>query len=155
MTNNISSAGIWVPLRPNEVPSETMKMVKTVVGQIPELPHSAHKIIEMVSNEESVLQELVEQISSDPMLVSNILKEVNSSFFGLKRKIDDIQLAVVLLGFNEVKNIAIRSCITQSLGKGGGLKVLTQKTYGNIPIWFRCAPVHSAVKMIHRAGGFC
>ena len=122
MTNNISSDGIWVPLRPNEVPSETMKMVKTVVGQIPELPHSAHKIIEMVSKEESVLQELVEQISSDPVLVSNILKEVNSSFYGLKRKIDDLQLAVVLLGFNEVKNIAIRSCVTQSLGKGNVLE---------------------------------
>ena len=118
MTNNVSSDNIWVPLRPDEVPSETMKVVNTVVEQIPELSHSAHKIIEMASDVESVLQELVEQISSDPVLVSNILKEINSSYYGLKRKIDDLHLAVVLLGFNEVKNVAIRSCVTQSLGKG-------------------------------------
>lgn len=73
MTNSISSECIWVPLRPNEVPSETMKVVSTVVEQIPELSHSAHKIIEMASDEESVLQEFVEQIYSDPVLVSNIL----------------------------------------------------------------------------------
>ena len=74
LKNPVSSNHVWLPLRLNEVPPETIKVVNTVIDQIPDLPLSFNKIIELASDEDSDLGKLVELISSDPMLVSKINK---------------------------------------------------------------------------------
>jgi len=66
-------------------------------------------VIELAGNKNVESKELVEVASADPVLASKILMMVNSSYYGLNRKIDNLRLAIVLLGFNEVRNIAIQS----------------------------------------------
>jgi HD-like signal output (HDOD) protein len=53
-------------------------------------------------------------------LCSRILKVVNSAFYGLPRQIGSINRAIVLLGLNAVKNIAIAASLTK-LFRGGEL----------------------------------
>ena len=53
------------------------------------------------------------------MLVSNILKKVNSAYFALDHKIENLNLAIVVLGFNEVKDIAIQCGLAKAFGKHG------------------------------------
>ncbi len=113
-TNPTSSAhidNVWIPLRDQDVPPDTMKVVEAVIEYVPELPASVGQVIEMTSNEKSNMNELVRIISSDPIMVSKILKIVNSSYYGLSRKMDNIQIAIVLLGLKEVKNIALKGLI--------------------------------------------
>jgi putative nucleotidyltransferase with HDIG domain len=59
-------------------------------------------------------------ISNDPALCSRILKVVNSSFYGLPGQIGSINRAIVLLGLNAVKNIAISASLAK-LFRGGEL----------------------------------
>jgi HD-like signal output (HDOD) protein len=59
-------------------------------------------------------------ISNDPALGARILKVVNSAFYGLPRQIGSINRAIVLLGLNAVKNIAIAASLTK-LFRGGDL----------------------------------
>ena len=113
--NLAGSDHIWLPLRLNEIPQETIKVVNTVIDQIPDLPLSVNKIIEMASDEDCDLGKLVELVSSDPMLVSNILRVVNSSYYGLSHKTDNIQLAIVLLGFKEIRKITLKSYVSRTL----------------------------------------
>ena len=47
LKNPAGSDHVWLPLRLNEVPPETIKVVNTVVDQIPDFPLSVNKIIEM------------------------------------------------------------------------------------------------------------
>ena len=115
LKNPAGSNHVWLPLRLNEVPPETIKVVNTVIDQIPDLPLSFNKIIELASDEDSDLGKLVELISSDPMLVSNILRVVNSSYYGLRHKTDNLHLAIVLLGFKEIRKITLRSYISRTL----------------------------------------
>ncbi len=105
-------------MRPDDVFPETINIVNSVIDKTPDLPLSVTKILNVVSDEERNLEELVELVSSDPMLVSNILKVVNSSYYGLRHKTDNLHLAIILLGFQEVKKIVIKSGFARTLGSG-------------------------------------
>jgi len=130
LKNPAGSDHVWLPLHFDEVPSETIKVVNTVIDKIPDLPLSVNKIIEMASDENCDLGKFVELVSSDPMLVSNILRVVNSSYYGLSHKTDNLHLAIVLLGFKEVRKIALRSYISRTLGSGK-----TFKSYDTKQLW--------------------
>jgi HD-like signal output (HDOD) protein len=90
------------------------------ISHIATLPEITLKIIELVEDPTSTAQDLHNIISNDPALCSRILKVVNSAFYGLPRQIGSINRAIVLLGLNAVKNIAIAASLTK-LFRGGEL----------------------------------
>jgi len=90
------------------------------ISQIATLPEITVKIIELVEDPGSTAQDLHQLIAHDPALCSRILKVVNSAFYGLPRQIGSINRAIVLLGLNAVKNIAIAASLSK-LFKGGNI----------------------------------
>src|SRR5688572_7644847 len=90
------------------------------ISHIATLPEITLKIIELVEDPSSTAQDLHKIIANDPALCSRILKVVNSAFYGLPRQIGSINRAIVLLGLNAVKNIAIAASLTK-LFRGGEL----------------------------------
>lgn len=90
------------------------------ISHIATLPEVTLKIIELVEDPSSSAQDLHEVISNDPALCTRILKVVNSSFYGLPGQIASINRAIVMLGLNAVKNIAIAASLTK-LFRGGEL----------------------------------
>jgi len=90
------------------------------ISHIATLPEITLKIIELVEDPTSTAQDLHNIIANDPALCSRILKVVNSAFYGLPRQIGSINRAIVLLGLNAVKNIAIAASLTK-LFRGGEL----------------------------------
>jgi HD-like signal output (HDOD) protein len=90
------------------------------ISHIATLPEVTLKIIALVEDPTSTAQDLHNVISNDPALCSRILKVVNSAFYGLPRQIGSINRAIVLLGLNAVKNIAIAASLAK-LFKGGEL----------------------------------
>ncbi|MDX2146991.1 MAG: HDOD domain-containing protein [Planctomycetota bacterium] len=83
------------------------------LAHIATLPEITVKIVELVEDPKSTAQDLHKIISNDPALCSRILKVVNSSFYGLPGQIASINRAIVLLGLNAVKNIAIAASLTK------------------------------------------
>ncbi|MFK7960085.1 MAG: HDOD domain-containing protein [Phycisphaerales bacterium] len=90
------------------------------ISHIATLPEITLRIIELVEDPSSTAQDLHNIISNDLALCSRILKVVNSAFYGLPRQIGSINRAIVLLGLNAVKNIAIAASLTK-LFRGGEL----------------------------------
>jgi HD-like signal output (HDOD) protein len=90
------------------------------ISHIATLPEITLRIIDLVEDPSSTAQDLHNVISHDPALCSRILKVVNSAFYGLPRQIGSINRAIVLLGLNAVKNIAIAASLTK-LFRGGEL----------------------------------
>lgn len=90
------------------------------ISHIATLPEITLKIIELVEDPSSTAQDLHKVIANDPALCSRILKVVNSAFYGLPRQIGSINRAIVLLGLNAVKNIAIAASLTK-LFRGGDM----------------------------------
>ncbi|MCP4550149.1 MAG: HDOD domain-containing protein [bacterium] len=55
-----------------------------------------------------------ELVLSDPGLAAEVLKTVNSPFYGLSQQIASVFRAIVLLGHVEVRNIIWRTCVGQT-----------------------------------------
>lgn len=62
--------------------------------------------------------ELVKIIMLDPVLTAKVLNLVNSSFYGLPERITSLAQAVIMLGVNTVKNIAISTILFSSMSFG-------------------------------------
>ena len=88
------------------------------ISHIATLPQITLKIIQLVENPDSTAQDLNKIITNDPALGARILKVVNSAFYGLPGQIGSINRAIVLLGLNAVKNIAIAASLAK-LFRGG------------------------------------
>ena len=77
------------------------------IDDLPTLPTIAMEVNEMLQDYDTSIKELSETIKKDQAMVQRILKLVNSAFFGFQSKISDISRAVVVLGFNSVRNVII------------------------------------------------
>ncbi len=98
--------------------SALIKKVTREISHIATLPEVTLKIIQLVEDPDSTAQDLNNIISNDPALGARILKVVNSAFYGLPGQIGSTNRAIVLLGLNAVKNIAVAASLTK-LFRGG------------------------------------
>ncbi len=87
--------------------------------KLPTLPGIAIKILEAVQKERPELQEIAEVLSTDPPLSAEVLKLINSPFFGLTRKITSVFHAVSMLGMNVVKNMALSFALVKNFTDNG------------------------------------
>jgi len=100
--------------------SQTVAAAIQEISHIATLPEVTLKIIKLVEDPTSTAQDLHKVIAYDPALCSRLLKVVNSAFYGLPGQIGSINRAIVLLGLNAVKNIAIAASLAK-LFRGGEL----------------------------------
>jgi putative nucleotidyltransferase with HDIG domain len=77
------------------------------VEKMPAFPKSVQRVVQLTSNIGVSAKEIVQVIECDPVLTVKILKVINSAFYGLSHKINTVQRAVVHLGLNTVKNLAM------------------------------------------------
>ncbi len=75
--------------------------------RLPSLPSVAMKVIELCRTEDVNVKEIAETISNDPALSTKILKTVNTSYYGLSKPVSTISHALVILGLNSVKTLAL------------------------------------------------
>lgn len=90
------------------------------VSELPTLPSVVTRITAMTSNPQTNAADIGKLISNDPSLSSKILRLVNSAYYGFPRKINSVTKAIVLLGFNKVKNIALSASVVEAF-KGAGM----------------------------------
>ncbi len=73
------------------------------------------KINRMAQEMETSPRDLVKIIMLDPVLTGKVLKLVNSSFYGLTQRVQTLAQAVVYLGINTVKNLAISTALLSTV----------------------------------------
>jgi HD-like signal output (HDOD) protein len=71
------------------------------------IPAMLGKILSVVSDETSSAQELSQLVSYDQALAEMVLRVANSAIFGHSGKIRDIDQAVMFLGYEKIKSIAV------------------------------------------------
>ena len=80
-------------------------------AQLPALPQSAIRLLELSQNPDNGPVEFSLPIESDPGLTGQVLKFVNSSYFGFSREINSVKLALTLVGIRTIKNFALWSAV--------------------------------------------
>lgn len=87
------------------------------IKDIPTLPTIVFELNTHMENPETSIAKVSETIEKDQALTLKILKLVNSAFFGFKSRVSDINKAVVLLGFNAVRNAIVSVSVINALPK--------------------------------------
>jgi HD-like signal output (HDOD) protein len=80
-------------------------------AQLPALPQSAIRLLELSQNPDNGPSEFAVPIESDPGLTGQVLKFVNSSYFGFSREISSVKLAITLVGIRTIKNFSLWSAV--------------------------------------------
>ncbi len=86
---------------------ELTKTLAAAVDGMPAFPKSVQRVLELTRDVNSTPKDLVEVIDKDPVLTVKILKVVNSAYYSLPKQITSVGHAVVYLGFNTIKNLAL------------------------------------------------
>jgi putative nucleotidyltransferase with HDIG domain len=85
------------------------------IQNMPPLPVTVSKILEVTKNPNVDAKELNNVISLDPVLTGRVLKLINSAYYSLPNQITSIVRAIVMLGINTVKNLAISTSVLSSV----------------------------------------
>jgi putative nucleotidyltransferase with HDIG domain len=97
--------------------------IKTVLRteEVPTLPDVVHKILAITGDPRASTRALTEVIERDPALSANLLKLVNSAYFGYSRKVHAVHDAAVLVGYSTIRGMALGTSVIGTLKVGGGL----------------------------------
>jgi putative nucleotidyltransferase with HDIG domain len=87
------------------------------IKDIPTLPTIVFELNQLLEDPETSIVKVSETIEKDQAITLKILKLVNSAFYGFKSGVSDIRHAVVMLGFNAVRNAIVSVSIIDALPK--------------------------------------
>jgi len=73
------------------------------------------KILETVEDETSSAQDLTDLLEQDHAISARLLRLANSAFYGLRFPVDSIRRAVVVIGFDEVQQLALATSVFGAL----------------------------------------
>ena len=93
-------------------PLMAIELKKILDGaQLPALPQSAIRLLELSQDAANGPAEFAVPIESDPGLAGQVLRFVNSSYFGFAKEISSVKLAITLVGVRTIKNFALWSAV--------------------------------------------
>ncbi len=93
------------------------------ISDLPTLPDVLIRTNKLLEDPDTLLADLTKVIEEDQSITSKILRIVNSAFYGFSGKIKTISQAVIILGFNTVRNIMVSLSIIGTFPKDGDLEL--------------------------------
>lgn len=84
------------------------------VHDLPTLPVIIEKVLEAVEDDHSSASDLTALLERDHAISARVLRLANSAFYGLPNKVDSIRRAVVILGFDAVRHLALATSVVDA-----------------------------------------
>ena len=94
---------------------DRIECIFSKLEKLPTLPGIAMRILAAVRNAETSLKEIGDILATDPSLSAEVLKAINSPFYGLATKITSVSHAVNLLGIKTVKSLALSFSLVRNI----------------------------------------
>ena len=94
-----------------------LEKIRLFVDKMPSLSTTVSKVLEICSRPDTVPNDLNRVVSLDPVLAGQVLKLINSAYYSLMNKVTSLTRAIIMLGLNTVKNLALSTAIIRSVGQ--------------------------------------
>ncbi len=107
------------------------------------LPHIVTTLSRLIADNESTMKDFEEVIKMDPVLVSRLLRLVNSPFYGLAQTVDSISRAVAFLGMKNLHNLVVADALKNIFMAPEKESVFSKKR-----LWLHSAAVSICSKMV-------
>lgn len=89
-------------------------ILKKFVDSMPAFSPATAKILQLANQMNTPANEIVAAIRLDPVLTGKVLQLVNSAYFSLAQKITSLNRALVYLGINTIKNLALSTAVMEA-----------------------------------------
>ena len=77
------------------------------IGSLPSVPHIITEVSLLLDSDRTSATDLCKVISQDQGIVAKILAVANSPLYGLPRRVSTIEFAVIIIGFEHIRNILV------------------------------------------------
>jgi len=134
--------------QPNHRSEELIERLFRRIGEVSSLPTVAVRIVEVINDPDTGAEDLLEVVRFDAALATRIVRTVNSSYYSMQNKVADLQLAIALLGFKEIRNLAMTAYIAQLFKKGHG-----HGSYSREGLWNHSIAVGAVAQLIAQTCG--
>ncbi|MHC5063841.1 MAG: HDOD domain-containing protein [Planctomycetota bacterium] len=108
--------------------------------ELPTIPEVLTKLNGVISDPESSADDVAKVISVDPAVSTNILRIVNSAYYGLQVRVSSVSLAISVMGFTMTRKIALKAAVFSVFGKQSKFKVENFD-----PVGFWCHSIFTGV----------
>jgi len=92
-----------------------LKQLSQSITRMPSLSVTMMKVLEICNAPETSPDDLNRVISLDPILAGKVLRLINSAYYSLRDPVTSLTRAVMLLGINTIKNLALSAAVLKSL----------------------------------------
>ncbi|HPA15721.1 MAG TPA: HDOD domain-containing protein [Desulfobacterales bacterium] len=92
---------------------------------MPSLSTTVTKVLDICNRPSTSPNDLNQVISLDPVLTGQVLRLINSAYYSLLHRATSLTRAIILLGVNTVKNLALSTAILNSLSGKKSFRALS------------------------------
>ena len=128
--------------------SDSVRRVRAYISTMPSLPTSVSKVLEVCNSPKTSPVDLDRVISLDPVLMGKVLKLINSAYYGLQNQVTSLVRAIIMLGVNTVKNLALSTAVLDRFADKSGFRALNMEGF-----WRHSLCVGVVAKLIARKKG--
>ena len=91
--------------------------IQNFIDRMSSLSTTETKVLEVCNQPQTSAKDLNQVISLDPVLTGRVLKLINSAYYSLPNKITALTRAIIMLGLNTVKNLALSTAVVGNFSK--------------------------------------
>ncbi len=113
------------------------------IEDLPTIPHTLQRVLDGLNSVSTSAQDLDRIIREDPVVTAKILKVANSPFYGLKGEVSSLARAIVILGFEEVRNLVVSLSLTGTFSGDLGFE-----EFKTSDLWIHSVGVATTSKML-------
>ncbi len=88
-----------------------LKSAVGAIDSIPTLPVVYSRIMQVLASEGCTFKQVGAIVAEDVALSANVIRIVNSAYFGLRRHIESVEQAASILGMDTIKNLALSGSV--------------------------------------------
>lgn len=90
---------------------DTLEKIILETVDVPSLPTVATKVLHLMNDDYSSINELERIISRDQSFSTRLLRIANSPYYGRGRSIDTVSTAIIIIGFNTMKSLVVAASL--------------------------------------------
>ncbi len=94
---------------------QQLQIIQHYIDKMPSLSTTVTKVLEVCNQANVSPNDLNKIISLDPVLAGNVLKLINSAYYALPNHITSLTRAIIILGINTVKNLALSTAVLKQM----------------------------------------
>jgi HD-like signal output (HDOD) protein len=99
----------------SNIKEQRLGKIRNYISRMPSLSTTVTKVLEVCNSPQSSANDLNRVISLDPVLTGKVLTVINSAYYSLLKKVSSLTRAVVMLGVNTVRNLALGAAVLENL----------------------------------------